>query len=451
MKKLVKTIIKPCAMLCLLLASSSYAKVSINFTQPELLVEQVHNFDLSHTPMLKSSEQKLVPMLQKELEQKNFKALFQQLKQELNGETPSAAMNYFLGQLSLQLTKPKLAMDYFTAAIKQQPNYAKAIAGAGLAAIQTEQFDLAVGYFSEALTLGVRDPQLYRYLGFSYLEKEQYMSASIAFEQAKMLLPNDTQLDEVLVYSYSNSGQSEAALAMLEQMLVSQPNKAKLWLQRANIYLAKQDHAVTISSLETAIRLGENQASNLALTAQLQLQYGSTPRAIKLYQKIWQGQKDIGSVLDAIGFLIDSYKLNEANTLLTKAKKKKDLAPRLRAEILFLSGKLDFQKSRFKQAEKSLQQALKLQPIHGSALMALAKVHRINNDSHKAQMLLLRASEIPEVQLQALTEHADLQLTLGNTRKALALLREALALKPNEQTLINNVNTLQTMVMQQGS
>ncbi|MCV6624290.1 MAG: hypothetical protein OIF51_21330, partial [Cellvibrionaceae bacterium] len=143
MKKLVKTIIKPCAMLCLLLASSSYAKVSINFTQPELLVEQVHNFDLSHTPMLKSSEQKLVPMLQKELEQKNFKALFQQLKQELNGETPSAAMNYFLGQLSLQLTKPKLAMDYFTAAIKQQPNYAKAIAGAGLAAIQTEQFDLA--------------------------------------------------------------------------------------------------------------------------------------------------------------------------------------------------------------------------------------------------------------------------------------------------------------------
>ena len=83
--------------------------------------------------------------------------------------------------------------------------------------------------------------------------------------------------------------------------------------------------------------------------------------------------------------------------------------------------------------------------------MALAKVHRINNDSHKAQMLLLRASEIPEVQLQALTEHADLQLTLGNTRKALALLREALARKPNEQTLINNVNTLQTMVMQQGN
>ena len=66
-------------------------------------------------------------------------------------------------------------------------------------------------------------------------------------------------------------------------------------------------------------------------------------------------------------------------------------------------------------------------------------------------MLLLRASEVPEVRLQALTEQADLQLNIGNTKKALALLRQALELAPNEQTLINNVNTLQSMVLQQGS
>lgn len=435
----------------LIFTSMSQAQVTIKFAQPELMVDQVLNFDTAHAPSLSSEERHLVPKMQEGLKQKRYQGLYQELQTTLSGDKTSAAMAHFLGQLSLQLNQNDKALAHFEHAIKQQPSYARAYAGAGLAAVKVNQFEQAVSFFAEAIKLGVKDPHLFRYLGFAYLEQQAFMSAAIAFEQAKLLLPADAQLNEALVYSYSNSGQSEAALAMLEQMLTKQSNEPKLWLQRANIYLAKEDFALAISSLETAIRLGEKQTDNLALTAQLQLQYGSVPRAIALYQKIWQQGGAPATVLDAINYLIDSYKHAEAKKLLTQVNKSKQLAPSSQAQALYLTGKLAFNQSQNKRAKHALKKALTLQPIHGQALMTLAKVHRVKQETHQAEMLLLRASEVPEVRLQALTEQADLQLNIGNTKKALALLRQALELAPNEQTLINNVNTLQSMVLQQGS
>ena len=452
--------------LCLLFSAHSYShsntKVSINLAQPELLITQVHSFDLAHTPMLSDSEKKLVPLMQAKLKSQQFSALYQELSTTLNNAPVSAAMAYFLGQLNLQLAQYKKAQGYFASASKQQPNYAKAIVGEGMAALQLSQYKLATAKFSQALQLGINDPHLYRYLGFSYLEQAQFLSATIAFERAKLLLPEDEQLNHALIYSYSNSGQLSPALAMIEQQLKVTPNNSKLWLQRANIYLAKEQFQTAIASLETALRLGEQQAENIALAAQLQLQYGSTVRAIALYQQIWQRQANTELVLEAINYLVDSHKLSEAKQLLASAKANKAKTSKAKntkdqAELLYLTGKLSYQqslskshsKSQFKQAQKSLQQALKLNPIHGNALMSLAKIYRTSDDSHRAQMLLLRAAELSEVKLQALTEHADLQLALGNTQKALTLLRQALELAPNEQTLVNNVNTLQSMVIQE--
>lgn len=429
---------------------NSQAQIRVNFAQPQLMVEQVLNFEVANTPSLSESERSLVPLLQKGLKDKSYKSLYAELTQALGAKGQSAAMSHFLGQIALQLKQNDRALQHFEQAIKANSTYAKAYAGAGLAAIQLEQFQAALQYFSEALKLGVRDPHLYRYLGFAYLEQEQYLSASIAFEQAKLLMPTDRQLDEALVYSYGNSGQSQAALAMLEQMLQSRGAEASLWLQRANVYLSQEAYGTAISSLETALRLGEKQPENIALTAQLQVQFGSVNRAVELYKGLWQKQGQTKVVLDAVNYLIDSGKYTQAQSLLKQMQQGQTAQNANRAQRLFLAGKLAFYQGQLKRSKKQLEQALKLEPIHGQGLLTLAKVYRSQNDSHKASMLLLRAKEVPEVRLQALTELADLQLNLGNTKEALALLRDALQLAPNEQTLINNVNTLQTMLLQQG-
>jgi tetratricopeptide (TPR) repeat protein len=435
--------------LCLLVSPLSHSKLRINFTQPELLVSQVHSFDFAMSTMLNEYEKTLVPVMQSQLKNQSYQALYNELEQKLQGHTPSAAMAYFLGQLALQLTQYEQAKSHFESANQQHPNYAKAIVGEGLAALQLSQYQQALDKFSQALKLGVKDPQLYRYIGFSYLEKKQFLSATIAFEQAKMLLPNVTELDHALVYSYSNSGQKDAALAMLEQLLVTHPNDSKLWLQRANIYLSKEHYGIAISSLETALRLGENQSANIALAAQLQLQYGSTPRAISLYKGLGHSADTTDVVFDAINYLIDTYKLAEAEQVLTSQKNIKVLPDNNQSQYFYLSGKLHQQKGNIDKAQKAFRRAVNLNPIHGSALINLAKLYRKKSNSHQAQMLLLRASEVADVKLQALTEHADLQLAIGNQRRALSLLRQALELAPNEQTLINNVNTLQHMVLQQ--
>ncbi len=434
--------------LCLVFSPLGYGKVMIHYAKPEMLIDQVNRVDINHIPSLNTSEQNLIPMLKKQLAQKNYQPLYQQLIQSTDNNR-SSAMSYFLGQLALQLNLANEASAHFSLALKQTPNYAKAMVGAALAAISQEKYEKAAEHIASALQLGTSDPHLYRYLGFSYLEQKQFMSAAIAFEQAKLLLPDDQQLNDALVYSYSNSGQIDAALAMLEQMLAIEPNKKRLWLQRANIYLAKENYDITIASLETALRLGEQQKSNIALTAQLQLRYGSTFRAVELYQKVWNEYGDTQMATDAIRYLIDTLQYSQAKQLLQKVKVKKTRDPQVNAELFYLTGQLAFEKQQYQQAEQAFKQALQHNAIHGLALLSLAKVHRINKNTHQTQMLLLRAIEVPSVQLQALTEYADLHLSLGNTRQALVFLRKALKLKPNEQTLVNNINTLQQMVLQQ--
>jgi len=84
-------------------------------------------------------------------------------------------------------------------------------------------------------------------------------------------------------------------------------------------------------------------------------------------------------------------------------------------------------------------------------LLALAQIKRSQGKSHQAQMLLLRASSLEEVMLAALTEHADLMMSLGRYGKALEYLQQALAHAPQEQTIFENIKILQRLVNQRES
>lgn len=431
------------------------AELQIKLVQPELLLQQISASELGIQPVINENERQYGSLITEMLKEKQYEALLNELTNKLQSQFEagqvSSAMAYLVAQLALQQQKYSLAKRYFSQAIKERPDYGKAHHGLGLAYLKQQQYKEANRHLSKALQLGIKDPQLYSYLGYGYIQSSNFHSAVVAYQQAKLFSPNDHQLNQSLLYAYSQAGQSDAALSLLSQMLINKPNSATLWLHRANALLQAKNYPLVISSLETAIRLGEAGPENIALTAQLQMQHGSISRAIKLYQQIWQQHNNPLLVLDAINYLVSINQLVEAEDWLKEIKFTPALNNEHKSQLFYLKGKVSQQQEKWLIAEIAFDKALSENSINGDALLAAAQVKRELGESHQAQMLLLRASNLETVRLSALTEHADLMMSLGRYAKALDFLQQALTFSPHESTLIENVNTLQRLVNQSES
>lgn len=454
------------ALLVLFVSSTTFAQLQIKLSQPSLLLTQISASDVGVKPSLNKQEQQYRELINSHLQAKDYRNLLVKLttkiQHQLEQESVSAAMAYFVGQLALQQQQYQLATDYFKQAIKNYENYGQAHHGLGLAQLQLKQHKQATQSLSKAMQLGVQDPQLFSYLGYGYLQANNFHSAVVAYQQAKLFTPDDKQLNQALLYAYSQAGQSEAALSLLSQMLVEQPNDKSLWLHRANALLQKKQYVHAIASLETALRLKEktkkqpaNNSENIALTAQLQLQYGSIERALQLYEKIWRDHQSPNLVIEAAEYLLSAGHVKATNKLLKKLSKKsssnKQLTMMQQSQLAYLSGKVLQHQDKTVAAVKAYEQALTFNSVNGHALLALAQIKRAQGKSHQAQMLLLRASNIEEVMLAALTEHADLMMSLARYGKALEYLQQALAYAPQEQAIFENIKILQRLVSQKES
>lgn len=463
------------AFFVLLISNTSFAQLHIQLTQPTLLLKQISANDIGSRPSLSEQERQYRALINTHLQTKNYRVLLTELRTKLQGKADknaiSAAMAYFIGQLALQQQDYQLAINYFKQAIAKHGSYGQAYHGLGLAQLQLKQHKNATGSLSKAMQLGVRDAQLFSYLGYSYLQANNFHSAVVAYQQAKLFNPDDAQLNQALLYAYSQAGQSEAALSLLTQMLVLEPNEQALWLHRANALLQKQQFLPAIASLEAALRLAKsgdrnksanksaNKTETIALTAQLQMQHGSIERALELYEEIWRHHQSPNLVIEAAEFLLSSGQVKATGKLLKKINKKRhkkssskqQLTMLQQSQLAYLTGKVFQHQTKTSAAVKAYEQALVLNSVNGHALLALAQIKREQGKSHQAQMLLLRASMLENVMLAALTEHADLMMSLGRYAKALEYLQQALAHAPQEQAIFENVKILQRLVNQRES
>ena len=183
----------------------------------------------------------------------------------------------------------------------------------------------------------------------------------------------------------------------------------------------------------------------------MQLQHGSVGRAQQLYSRIWRNHNNPTLVLEAVEYLMASNQLNSAKNLLKKMKLRPKSPAYLHSQLAYLSGRLAQLKGSMLQAAKAFERSIRFNAVNGQALLALAQVKRAQQHSHQAQMLLLRASALDQVKLAALTEHADLMMSLGRYAKALTLLQQAASYAPQEHSITENIKTLRRMISQGNS
>jgi len=205
---------------------------------------------------------------------------------EANENKKSTALLLMTGQVYLAAKQIKKAEKTLLNVLKKLPKLVSAHRTLAALYLQEKKLKKAQHHLSESIKNGVQDPQFFGQLAYINLNQNSPWSAIAGYQQALLLDPNNMQWKQGLLYALQRAGNNQAALNMVDELINTKPNDRTLWLQRAQITLATNDHTKALTSMEMALRYGESKSNNLLSTAQLHLAQGSMARAADLLIQI---------------------------------------------------------------------------------------------------------------------------------------------------------------------
>ena len=459
MTSFLKTVLFSSA-LCLLsttvFANSSPANpLQVTLADPVWQVMLNNHAIAQRTAAITPNEQSFARQLQPLLQQKNYQAIAGLFRQRPLADD-SSALQVLRGQVLLSLQQYDDAANALKAALGKQPDLALAHQALSLVLMQQQQYQQARPHLVAAINLGVADAQVYGQLAYINLKTAQAASAVAGYQQALLLEPDNSQWQQGLLYALIQSQAWPQAQAMLEQLLQQQPDNKALWLQRSQLALSQGNSTQALSSIEVALRLGENAADNLLLAAQLHFNSGSAGRGISLLQQAVKAKPDNQNwhtpLIQAASYLAYQQQWPALRSLLKQgALPLQQLPVRQQAQLAMIRAQLASADNQPKQALAALQQAVALDPLFGEALLALAQWHETQGNTDLASLNYSRAATIKAVQIQALQAQAQLEINRQQYQSALRLLQQVLQIAPQRQDIADNIRSLQQLVRQQRS
>ncbi|MBN1832458.1 MAG: hypothetical protein JW896_10130, partial [Deltaproteobacteria bacterium] len=236
----------------------------------------------------------------------------------------------------------------------------------------------------------------------------------------------------------------------VESMLREHPDDAGLWLYRGNAALQAGERKVALSSLETAIRLGEDQTSNLQVCAALHMELGSIERAVDLLKSGFAGGMDFMFIDQSMGWLKQEKEWALLEQVVHSARQKWNSLDQLeRSKVLMREADISIHKGDESAARDALEKAITLDPSNAYALTSLAGIHRNGRNYNRAELLYQRASAYDLYRENALVSLAQLAVDQEDFGRALKILRDTLKEFPHRTDLNRNIESLENLVLLQ--
>ena len=436
-----------------LLTFSAHASPQVKLSDPRwefLLANAPSVFGLQQ-PELRANEASVLRELQPLLAAQNYKAVATQLNARPLGDD-STALQLLRGQVLLQLRDYAGAKAALTAAVTTMPNAANTHRSLSLVYLMEQNYAAARKHLSRALELGSQDAEAYAQLAYVNLQSGHGFGAIAGYQQALFLKPDNRQWQRGLAYALNQSGAYSSAQQLTDDMLTTTPEDADLWLLRSQIALQQNRVNEALSSLEVAIRLGDNTPANQLLAAQLHLQHGSSERAVSLLEaNLKQLQKGDTQALLVTLEQVSSWLAHEKRwqtlaRLLTAVDQAPSLSAEARTAFAVPRARALMVNNKLQAAQQALATAISQNPTLGEALLLQAEVHIALNLSERAQLYYQRAQALPKFRERALLGQAQLAINRKAYAQALPLLREALLQNPNRSDLAANIRALETLV-----
>ncbi len=444
-------------LISLSLTGTSHAGISVTLAEPDWQFVLRNDVDGGRRDRdrLNRDESNFIRDIQPLLSNKDYDQVYAQFQQR-DIQQDGASLRELRGQVLLSLKRYPEAEKALLAALELEPRLPIATRSLSLVYMVTQQFDKARRYLVKSVELGQADAQLYGQLAYVNLQLHQAVTAVAGYQNALLLEPENKQWYQGLLFALINSADYVRAQALLEDMLNKDPDEANLWLQRGQIALRQGRHLQALSSLETALQLGDNNLDNVALTAQLHIQYGSPERAVALLNGnmqrfITEGDKPRTEALEQVAqWLAVKQDWTSLGSLLASADKYSSKLPGdSRAQLWVYQAEMLINQNKLKSAEDYLAKAIKQTPANGEALLTMARLQRDQKNTERAKMYYLRAEALPEYQEQALQGRAQLAINQKSYPEALVLLRQIYKQNPNRTDLLGNIQSLENIVKNQ--
>ena len=360
----------------------------------------------------------------------------------------SPALRVLEGQLCLRLRYWKRAELQLNKALQDAPDIVKAHTALATVYQQLEQPLAARKSISTAISLGASDANNFALLAFLNASAGDPFAAVGAYQQALMLDPQNSDIRKGLLFALVGSDNLIAAKGLLKSMLKENPNDSSLWMQRANLAFKMGDESKALSSIETAIRLGENGKAARHMAQQLHLKNQSYARAEVLTLELLNIQQMALTELDAlVPWLLTRQKWDMVERLLDATSDSRSQAGSfLRSRFKLHEHKLYLGRGKMAEALSSLEEAIEIDPSNGEALLTLAKNALDQGRRVEAELLYLRAEEVESVSFKAKLGRAQVYIYQEDYREALGLIEELLAQHPDRSDLQENAKIIRNLL-----
>lgn len=359
----------------------------------------------------------------------------------------SATVLYLVGHVYLTLEQYVPAEAALKAALAPLPDYLRVHESLGLLYLRTERFDEARTHLVRAAELGLNTAALYAALAYVNAKAENWWGVVGAYQQALTIEHDNRNWQTGLLYALNETHQYAAGLALVEQMLQDDPNDADLWLYRAQMSLNADLHGSALTSLETAIRLGDDSVANKQVCATLHMERGSIARAVALLESAAADDLDFQFMDQALARLAYENEWDYFRELLASVDERPSaLTESQQSRALTRRASLQLHDGDRETAIESLRNAVELDASNAEALMTLGQAYRDERDYARAELMFERASTFDLYRENALVSLAQLAIDQQDFERALTLLRDVVGRNPGRTDLQRNVDALENLV-----
>lgn len=347
----------------------------------------------------------------------------------------SAALDFMLGTIRMQLGEPRPAIAAYETAIRKFPNFMRAYKNLGIAHIQSDELDKGVAMLVKGIELGGGDGLSYGLLGYAYLNLGKSSSALSAYELAIVLDPAAKDWKLGKLRCLVELEEHDRAAGLIKELIASEPQQHELYLHQANISLARERPQEALADLEIVRRMGKATEESLFLLADICANRGMSVLALAVYEDALARSSSKASrfprVQRAARAYIEREAWDDARALLDLATK--SFADALdkddRLALLNLAAEVELGADNAPAAAEKLERIIEEDPMNGSALLLLARHAREQGDLEDAAFLFERAATIDSVRSRALLQHGQMLVQRREYAEAAKLIRASLDLE----------------------
>ncbi|MEG3765571.1 tetratricopeptide repeat protein [Alteromonas sp. 14N.309.X.WAT.G.H12] len=434
-------------------SGASFADVTVSLDEPDWSFTLKPSMGESGRNRVNREEGEFFRQVQKHLDEQNYPAVITAFTAFSDAhEKVSPMLHEMMGQVFLGAKHYDEAKKHFQIALKENPGMPVSERGLSMIYMLKQDYANAREHLAKALTLGMVDSQMYGQLGYLNLQLEKPRSAIAAYQNAMMLDIDNYQWKQGLLFALIASDALPQARSLADEMLAAQPDNRRLWLQRSQIAMKAGDEVGAISSLETAVDLGEKGVSNLVMLTKLHVRSGSPHRAVTLLKAhadslLASGEDGAEAILSIGNWLAANQDWQNLALLIEVSDGHSGaFSSEAQADLNVMKANLAMAKNQTTHAQKYLLAALKTSPANGDALLTIAGLLRQQNKDERAKMYYLRAEALPEYKTRAVLGRAQIAINQRSYSEALALLRQVYKENPSRSDLLSNIQSLENIV-----